>query len=94
LSLPGVQKGRVALNCISGAREHKEDGDGGIWCSCMAFDLKENSPQPWFLRRLVLFNIFMHGGFTWMAAHGFYSPIRVLDTLYFNQGDKGFGHIN
>lgn len=28
------------------------------------------------------------------GGSGFYSLIRVLDTLYFNQGDKGFGHIN
>lgn len=30
---------------------------------------------------------FMHGGFASILMH-------VLDTLYFNQGDKGFGHIN
>ena len=40
------------------------------------------------------FQHFMHGGFAWMAVHGFYSLIRVLDTLYFNQGHKGFGQIN
>lgn len=83
----------MALNCISGAREHKEDGDGGIWCSCMAFDLKENSPQPWFLRRLILFNIScMEALLGWRLMGSIL--IHVLDTLYFNQGDKGFGHIN